>query len=227
MSSQQTQASALADATMEGPPLVASLAIEPEQKMGCPLFEGHEEVDTLEQNLSFESDAPGEDGQKATERGTCNTAIAPEAGGDLDQFVRSSITPGCFCLQFHQVECIPTFERTSRNKVIVSVQLPDRETLRELISRLRATDASVSVQSISQSSTGKASSIQIDVSEVTDKQLEALEAAVETGYYDSPRQADLEVLADRLDVSKSAVSQRLKAVESRLARKLVTQWSGQ
>jgi hypothetical protein len=227
MSSQQTHASVRADTATEGPPLVATLAIEPEQKMGCPLFEGHEEVDTLEQNLSFESDEQGSSGEPPTEQGTCNTAIAPEADGDLDQFVRSSITPGCFCLQFHQVECIPTFERTSRNKVIVTVQIPDRETLRDLISRLRATDAAVSVQGITQSTTGKAGSIQLDVSEVTDKQMEALEAAVETGYYDSPRQADLEVLAERLDVSKSAVSQRLKAVESRLARKLVTQWSGQ
>ena len=39
------------------PSLEATLAIEPEQKMGCPLFESHEEVDTVEQNLSFEGDA--------------------------------------------------------------------------------------------------------------------------------------------------------------------------
>ena len=227
MSSQHTQASVHADTASEGPPLVATLAIEPEQKMGCPLFEGHDDVDTLEQNLSFEAEDTDLDGGKPTEQGTCNTAIAQEAGGETDQYLRSAITPGCFCLQFHQVECIPTFERTSRNKVIVTVQIPDRETLRTLISRLRATDATVSVQGITQSTSGKAGSIQLDVGEVTDKQMEALEAAVETGYYESPRQADLEVLAERLGVSKSAVSQRLKAVESRLARKLVTQWSGQ
>lgn len=226
MSSQQQTASLAAELSTDGPPLEATLAIEPEQKMGCPLFESHEEVDTVEQNLSFEGDADIEtDG--ATERGTCNTTMAPEAGEQSDQFVRSAITPGCFCLQFHQVECIPTFERTNRNKVIVTVQIPNRGTLRDLISRLRATDASVSVKGITQSSSGSAGSIHLDVSEITDKQFEALEAAVDTGYYDSPREADLEVLSSRLGVSKSAVSQRLKAVESRLAQKLVTQWSGQ
>lgn len=191
--------------------------------MDCPLFEGPTDVDSLEQNLSFESESDDE----SEDQGTCNTAMAPEAGESADQYVRSSITPGCFCLQFHQVECIPTFERTSRNRVIVTVQIPDRETLRDLISRIRATEATVSVKNITQSASGSEGSIQLDVSEVTDKQLEALEAAVQTGYYDSPRQADLEVLAERLDVSKSAVSQRLKAVESRLAQKLVTQWAGQ
>lgn len=210
----------------DGPPLVATLAIEPEQKIGCPLFEGHDDVDTVEQNLSFEGDADIDTDEPAT-KGTCNTTMAPEAGDQSDQFVRSAITPGCFCLQFHQVECIPTFERTNHNKVIVTVQIPDRDVLRDLISRLRATDASVSVKGITQSSAGTEGSIHLDVSEITDKQFEALESAVETGYYDSPREADLEVLADRLDVSKSAVSQRLKAVESRLARKLVTQWSGE
>lgn len=191
--------------------------------MDCPLFEGSSDVDSLEQNLSFESETESQ----TDDHGTCNTAMAPEAGETADQYVRSTITPGCFCLQFHQVECIPTFERTSRNTVIVTVQIPDRETLRDLISRIRATEATVSVKNITQSASGSEGSIQLDVSEVTDKQLEALEAAVKTGYYDSPRQADLEVLAERLEVSKSAVSQRLKAVESRLAQKLVTQWAGQ
>lgn len=222
MSSQTTQ-TPIHDAATCGPPLMATLAIEPEESMDCPLFDSHDDVDSLDQNLSFESEADAENG----DRGTCNTAIAPEAGDSADQYVRSTITAGCFCLQFHQVECIPSFERTNRNTVIVTVQIPDRETLRDLISRLRATNATVSVKNITQSASGSEGSIQLDVSEVTDKQLEALEAAVETGYYDSPRRADLEVLAERLDVSKSAVSQRLKAVESRLARKLVTQWAGQ
>lgn len=223
MSSQQTQASVHAEPSTEGPPLVATLAIEPKEKLDCPLFDGHEEVDTLEQNVSFapEGKSAGE------EQGTCNTSIAAAAGAGNDQYVRAELTPGCFCLQFHQVECIPTFERTNRNKVIVSVQLPDRNTLRELVSRLRSSNASVSVNGITYANSGTEGSIKLDVSEVTEKQLEALQAAVDTGYYDSPRRADLEVLADRLDVSKSAVSQRLKAVESRLARKLVAQWSGQ
>ncbi|APE96056.1 helix-turn-helix domain-containing protein [Halodesulfurarchaeum formicicum] len=226
MSSQHTH-TAVSGESSTGPPLVATLAIEPEQEMECPLFEGTEEVDSLEQNLTFESDCSENSCQGTHDHGTCNTAMAADGNEGESQFMRAAITPGCFCLQFHQVDCIPTFERTNRQKVIVTVQIPDRETLRDLISRLRATGSTVSVNSITQSAPDSGGSIRIDTSEITEKQLEALEVAVETGYYDSPRQADLEVLADRLDVSKSAISQRLKAVESRLARKLVGQLSGQ
>lgn len=227
MSHQQAKPSVNAHSSATGPSLVATLAIEPDQEMDCPLFKLDKEVDSLEQNLSFGCDHRKEDGHGPTEKGTCNTVIASDAEANSDQYMQSAITPGCFCLQFHEVECVPTFERTNQNKVIVTVQIPDRETLKDLIRRVRATGASVSVKSILQSGSDSKDSLEIDVSEVTEKQLEALEAAVETGYYDSPREADLEVLADRLDVSKSAISQRLKAVESRLTRKLVNQMSGQ
>ncbi|MFW5965437.1 MAG: helix-turn-helix domain-containing protein [Halodesulfurarchaeum sp.] len=249
---------------LAGPPLEATLAIEPNTRLDCPLFEGSE-IEHLRQSLSFEStdavvdnsgEETGMDGEKTdggeavatagvgkksgcepTEgagmydrptrpQGTCNTSMGPAEEGS-DTFVSSQITPGCFCLQFHHVECIPAFERTTHDSVIVSVQVPDRAALRELIERLRATDAHVSVRGISRRSGEDDGTIRIDTSEVTDKQLEALEVAVETGYYETPRCADLDVLADRLGVSKSAVSQRLKAVESRFARKLVAKYSGQ
>jgi predicted DNA binding protein len=227
MSHQHAKTSVHPHSFATGPSLVATLAIEPGQEMDCPLFTVDEEVDSLEQNLSFGCDNMERDGQRSAEEGTCNTIIASNADESTDQYMQAAITPGCFCLQFHEVECVPTFERTNQNKVIVTVQIPDRETLKDLIRRVRATGASVSVKSILQSGSESSESIEIDVSEITEKQLEALEAAVETGYYDSPREADLEVLADRLDVSKSAISQRLKAVESRLTRKLVNQMSGQ
>lgn len=215
-----------------GPSLEATIAIEPNRTLDCPLFAG-DEIDQLRQSLSFESTdiAKAETAESETERvaetteGTCNTALASGADGE-GTYVRSQIRPGCFCLQFHQVECIPTFERTSHGSVIVTVQVPDREVLRELIERLRQTDAHVSVRGISQTGGEADGTIRIDTAEVTEKQLEALEVAVETGYYDTPRGADLDVLADRLGVSKSAVSQRLKAVESRFARKLVSTWTG-
>ena len=61
--------------------------------------------------------------------------------------------------------------------------------------------------------TQRGSSIQVDVESLTPKQWEALELAYEAGYYDQPRSVDLETLADELEISKSAVSQRLRAAE--------------
>jgi predicted DNA binding protein len=45
---------------------------------------------------------------------------------------------------------------------------------------------------------------------LTDLQREALLAALETGYYDVPRAVTLAALADRLDISDTALSQRLR-----------------
>jgi hypothetical protein len=53
---------------------------------------------------------------------------------------------------------------------------------------------------------------------LTRPQQEALVVAVESGYYDVPRQATLEELADRLGISDSAVSQRLRRGTARLVR---------
>ena len=61
------------------------------------------------------------------------------------------------------------------------------------------------------------SSIRVDVEALTPKQWEALELAFEEGYYDQPRTVDLETLAAELSISKSAVSQRLRSAEARVA----------
>jgi predicted DNA binding protein len=59
---------------------------------------------------------------------------------------------------------------------------------------------------------------EVDVTSITSKQREALETALELGYYDSPRGADLGDCAAALDISKSAVSQRLNTAETKLVR---------
>ncbi|WP_259517446.1 helix-turn-helix domain-containing protein [Halanaeroarchaeum sp. HSR-CO] len=55
---------------------------------------------------------------------------------------------------------------------------------------------------------------------LTEKQREAIQLAVEEGYYDRPRDVSLGDLADRLDITRSALSQRLNAVESKLVTDL-------
>ena len=52
-------------------------------------------------------------------------------------------------------------------------------------------------------------------------QREALEAAVEHGYYETPREVDVGDLADRLDVPRSTLTYRLRRAESHLAKQFV------
>lgn len=59
--------------------------------------------------------------------------------------------------------------------------------------------------------------------ELSTEQEEALRAAVEHGYYETPREVDLNDLADRLDVPRSTLAYRLRGVEEYLAKQEVSQ----
>lgn len=63
----------------------------------------------------------------------------------------------------------------------------------------------------------------IDMGLLTRKQRLTVELALEEGYYDRPRDIDMSALSDRLDVSKSAVSQRLRSAETKLIENLFGQ----
>jgi len=60
---------------------------------------------------------------------------------------------------------------------------------------------------------------------LTDRQQEALRTAYELGYFDIPREASLEDVATRLDISASSVSERLRRAQTQLIEETVaTTW---
>lgn len=95
------------------------------------------------------------------------------------------------------------------------------ESAREILTCLDDVDATVHPESL-EVSNPRVTEVRVDLSDVTVKQWQALELAYERGYYDCPRKADLSELADELGISKSAVSQRLRAAEARLVEAVVT-----
>lgn len=102
----------------------------------------------------------------------------------------------------------------------VSLRVPDRPTLHDALRSLVQEDIPFEINRISDA--GENSSLAIvDMDEFTDKQREALRAAYEHGYYETPREADLGVISDDLGVSKSAISQRLRAIESKLVHTIL------
>lgn len=56
---------------------------------------------------------------------------------------------------------------------------------------------------------------------LTDRQLEAVETAVDLGYYTVPRRAGLADVADALDCAESTASNHLRKAETRVMRRLV------
>ncbi len=66
-----------------------------------------------------------------------------------------------------------------------------------------------------------ARTVAVNVDDITPIQRETLVYAVRVGYYRMPREASLSTIADQFDVSKSAVSQRLRKAEASLADQVV------
>lgn len=106
--------------------------------------------------------------------------------------------------------------------LVVTATMGSRTALRSLIEDLRSTGATVGVESIVPlDATDARDGVDrqlFDVSSVTEKQREAVTIAVEAGYYEQPRRCDLDELADRLGVSRSAASQRLNTAEAKLVK---------
>ncbi|ELZ07836.1 helix-turn-helix domain-containing protein [Natrialba aegyptia] len=94
---------------------------------------------------------------------------------------------------------------SSRDGWLVQLRFPDRDALVEFNDTCRARGVSVAVEHL------RVSDDEDDgVVALTEKQQELLLVAYQEGYFDVPRGISQDELADRLDVSKSAVSQRLR-----------------
>lgn len=98
----------------------------------------------------------------------------------------------------------------------VVVEVPDREGLVTLLETISETVADAHTESIASGRLTEESSVTVDLNVLTDKQREALTLALESGYYSRPRDVTLSDLSEQLDITKSAVSQRLRSAEIKL-----------
>lgn len=101
----------------------------------------------------------------------------------------------------------------------LTLSLPDEDAGQQVLRCLASRDSDISVTAHGVS-TG-VGDCQLSVDSVTKKQWEAVTLAVELGYYDQPRESNLQQLSDELGISTSATSQRLGSVERKLVKSLV------
>lgn len=109
----------------------------------------------------------------------------------------------------------------SADRFRVSMVVSDIESTRQVLSCIDDAGGAVQPETFAVDDPQRGD-VKVDLSDLTPKQWEALELAFDAGYYDSPRTVDLTELGDELSISKSAVSQRLRAAESTLVRAAVT-----
>lgn len=97
-----------------------------------------------------------------------------------------------------------------------TVVLGDREALQGVV-RSVPEDATVDVERLDD----RAAPVSMPGPALTSRQMEAVEVAVEMGYYDVPREAGLAAVAARLDCAESTASNHLRKAEAAVMRLLV------
>ncbi len=127
----------------------------------------------------------------------------------------------CPGIVFSRHGCIPRFLQTGDGSFVVETRLDGVETLSSLVNEIRGRCASVTVRSIiSTGGPDGSESCAIDLSALTPKQREAVSLAQDRGYYDPSSEVPLSEMAADLDISTSALSQRLQRAEGNVLRQL-------
>lgn len=98
-----------------------------------------------------------------------------------------------------------------RDGWLVRLRLPSRDALVSFNDYCRERDVTLQVRHLRTAEDGDAAVVGL-----TAKQQALLTVAFEEGYFDVPREISQDELADRLDVSKSAISQRLRRAMAQL-----------
>lgn len=194
--------------------LYVEFEVDPAPTSSCPLSDFEREIAEVRQ-------------QHTGERCHADVTLASDDCGceedDCTEVVHtaSTIEQTCPCAVFSEHGCVPKITEISGGEVVIETYLPHRELLTDLVADLKAVVDGLALRRLKRVGThetdGREATVTLDLFELTEKQREAAATAVAAGYYSQPREVSLEELAAHLDISESAFSQRLNAVESKLA----------
>lgn len=186
--------------------LYAEFEITPADSVSCPVDELEGDVENVTQQLV------GDD---------CHTDTTVESDDETDIVHSKKQVEGmCHCPVFVEYDCIPQITEFKSESLIIETYLPDRERLTALVEALKESTNGVSLRRLTRiddEGTDRSNKVVLELFDLTEKQREAATTAVAEGYYETPRETTIGELASELDISKSAMSQRLAAVESKLA----------
>lgn len=127
----------------------------------------------------------------------------------------------CLSGVFRSFGCVPRYTGIKGKWVHVSTHVADQDRIRPLIDELQAIVETVVIDRLIVSESGDCEDLVLfDRSTLTEKQQEAVELAVETGYYDRNDDVTLAEVADELGIGQSALSERLRSAQSKLANDL-------
>ncbi|QKY17574.1 helix-turn-helix domain-containing protein [Halorubrum sp. CBA1229] len=181
--------------------LRVDLEVDPADEWDCPMVTQAESASEVTVN------AVGDE---------CTVEVHP-AGGEGIRRDRGEVSEDCLCRVFQEFGHVPHVRRVDEGTVLVTSYVDDRAAVREVVAALRSVLDRVRLVRLAVV-TGPESTEQatVDLSALTPKQREGMELAVVRGYFDDDGDVSLGELADELDISKSALSQRLRAAQAKL-----------
>lgn len=143
-----------------------------------------------------------------------------ETSSSTKQF-SSPICEHCPGIVFSRYGCIPRFLETGEGSFVVETRIDDVDTLSTIVNEIRQRCASVTVRSLtSTEGPDGVESCSVDLTSLTPKQREAVSIAQDYGHYDPDSDTSLSDVAAELDISTSALSQRLQRAEGNVFRQL-------
>jgi predicted DNA binding protein len=128
---------------------------------------------------------------------------------------------------FERLGCILQILDVHGDSVVASVNVADATVLQELLEELN--DSCDDVRTVTMVEPGRNCDPledevgEVSLSSLTEKEREALEIAVATGYYSTPRHAELSDVAEEFDITPSAISQRLNRAEAKIVMQLFSE----
>lgn len=181
------------------PALCVELRIEPRPDYSCPVVDRTADIESVRINA-------------AGDRCIADLTVADEA--DLIRTVGAQGQQG-ICRIFARHECVPRVRDVEDASVFVETYVSDRGIVRNLIASLESEIGRVSLAGLGPMiGIDETELARIDLSILTPKQREALELAVSEGYFDDG--TTLEDLSGGLEISTSALSQRLRSAQVKL-----------
>ncbi|QSG04469.1 helix-turn-helix domain-containing protein [Halapricum desulfuricans] len=146
------------------------------------------------------------------------------------QYFENQLCEHCPGKVFGEHGCLPRYREINEGSFVVETYVADTQAVADLVSDIRSVCDNVSLRSIVSTDRSEFNEdCSVDVSALTRKQREAVYHAQEMGYYDPDTDVSLAELADRIGISTSALSQRLRRAEGNVLRQLSVEcdcWDG-
>jgi len=141
--------------------------------------------------------------------------VATSGTETLYRFERDPVDD-CVCEAIERIAGPASGVRAEDGTLVVTAHVPDLETVRTVVGRLRESFDGVSVRRLTNLEADDRDADPLDDDGLTDRQREVVQTAYDMGYFEYPKGANAGEVADALDISRSTFAEHLAAATGKL-----------